>query len=101
MTNLTSAVTQVAPSVTAVTLAADNPSRIGWSFVNDGASDCLIKFGTVASSTSYTARVPSGGGFYEVPSYSVRGVRVVWNGIITGIWVGAVTGTSMATEVSL
>jgi len=72
-----SAVTSVAASASSVTLLATNTSRKGAMIVNDGAKNLFVKFGTTASTTSYTVKLIAGS-FFEVPfSYT---------GIITGIW---------------
>ena len=84
----TSTLTNVAASATNVTLLAANTDRTGAIIVNDGNKNLYIKFGATASTTSFTAKIPSNG-YYEVPfSYT---------GIIDGIWDSA-NGSARITE---
>lgn len=76
----TAAVATVVTSFTAVTLAAANAARVGLIVANtaDASSELYLKFGTAASSTSWTAIVQPGG-YWEMP-------RRYYTGIVTGIW---------------
>lgn len=88
--NATPTLTNVAGSVSSVTLLASNANRRGASLWNDSTSVCYVKFGSTASATSATVKLVADA-YYEVPfSYT---------GIITGIWVAA-TGSVRATEVT-
>ena len=86
----TGTLTNVSASATSVTLAAANTSRTGLIIVNDSTSDMYLKFGSTASTTSYTFLVPAGATYLWEENY---------NGIVTGIWNSA-TGTARVTEVS-
>jgi hypothetical protein len=84
------AVTSIASSATAVTLLTANANRKGATIYNESTSVVFIKFGTVASATSYTVQVaPSG--YYEIP--------FGYTGIITAIWTTA-NGSARITELS-
>lgn len=86
----TSAVTSVASSAASVTLLAANPNRLGAIIINDSNQVLFVKFGTTASSSSYSARLVSNG-YYEVP--------FGYTGIIDGIWVAA-NGNARITELT-
>lgn len=86
----TATLANVAASASSVTLQASNTSRLGWMFVNDSTSAVYVKFGSAASTTSYTVKVAAGG-YYELP--------FGYNGIITGIWDSA-TGNARVTEIT-
>ena len=79
----------VASSVTNVTLLAANVSRRNAIIVNDSTSVLYVKFGATASATSYT---------YRLPSYYTLELPVpIYQGIIDGIWVSA-NGSARVTE---
>jgi hypothetical protein len=88
----TSAVTSVASSATVVTLLALNTSRRTAIIVNDSTSILYIKFGSGASLTSYTYRIPSYG--------TIEIDDPVYTGIVTGIWSSA-NGSARITELAL
>ena len=81
---------QVAGSATSVTLLASNGSRKGAIFVNDSTAILYVKFGTTASTTSYTYKLAAGDTL-EIPT------RPVYTGRIDGIWASA-TGAAAITE---
>ena len=76
----TAVVNVVPTSFTAVTFAAANAARVGLIVVNseDASSELYLKFGSGASSTSWTMIIQPGG-FYEMPPH-------YYSGIVTGIW---------------
>ena len=86
-----STVAQVASSATSVTLLAANANRLGAFITNDSTQVLLVKLGTAATTTSYTAAVPITRGLFEVP--------FGYTGIITGIWIAA-NGNAYVTEVT-
>ena len=99
----TATVTQVPSSATSVTLQAANDLRRQLIVENASTQILYLKFGTAASSTSYTVSLPAGG-IYELPPIA----PVVWAGevvggcyagIVTGAWVSA-DGYAYVTEVS-
>lgn len=72
----------VANSLTNVTLLAASSSRRACKIYNDGSTgNLLVKHGATASVTSFTVKIAPGG-FYEMP-------QPVYTGIIDGIWDGA------------
>lgn len=78
----------VAGSASSVTLLAANTARLGATVHNDSVSTLFVKFGSVASATSFTVRMVSQA-YYEVP--------FGYTGIITGIW-SVATGSARVTE---
>lgn len=86
---LNATVSSVAGSVTSVTLLASNKRRKGATVTNDSSSYLYLKFGSTASTTSYTVLMAPYA-YYEVP--------FEYNGEISGIWVSA-TGSARLTEV--
>lgn len=88
----TSTLANVASSATNVTLQAANGRRLGWYVYNDSTSPLNVKFGAVASATSFTVRIAAGG-FYEMP------VDLIYQGQIDGIW-DAANGNARMTELS-
>lgn len=82
-------VTSVAGSTSSVTLLAANGSRKGALFVNDSTSDCYLKYGATASTSSFTVKI-SAGSFYNMPTPT-------FTGIIDCIWDSA-TGSMLITE---
>jgi hypothetical protein len=86
----TATLSNVSGSASSVTLLASNANRKGATIVNDSSAILYVKFGSTASTTSYTVRMVSNA-YYEVPfNYS---------GIITGIWASA-TGAARVTEIT-
>ncbi len=80
----------VASSATSVTLRAANLGRVGIMIHNDSTQILYVKFGTTASSTSYSVKLIADA-YYEVPFSAYRG-------IITGIWASA-NGSARVTEI--
>lgn len=89
----TATLSNVASSATSVTLLAANASRIGAQITNDSSALLYIKFGTTASTTSYTVVLAGAASapfsYYEVPAG--------FTGRIDGIWASAV-GNARCTE---
>lgn len=86
----TSVLTNVAGSATNVTLLASNTARISAVMYNDSTQIAYVKYGTTASSTSFTVPLASGV-YYEV----VGG----YTGQIDAVWVSA-NGNMRITEIS-
>lgn len=80
----------VASSITNVTLLASNANRLGATIFNDGSANLFIKLGATASATSFTVRVTSQG-YYEVP--------FGYTGQIDGIW-SVANGSARITELT-
>ena len=83
------AISSVGASATVVTLKGANPNRKTLTIVNDGNSSLKIKYGSDASSTSFTHELGSNDEVI-IDDYS---------GIVTGIWQNA-NGDARITEVS-
>lgn len=86
----TATLTNVAASATSVTVLASNTSRVGAQIYNDSTVLLYLKFGTTASTTSFTVLLVASA-YYEVPAG--------YNGKIDGIWASA-TGTARVTEIT-
>lgn len=79
----------VAGSASSVTLIASNSGRKAFSLYNDSTAALYVKYGSAASTSSFTVKVfPNG--FYSDNAYT---------GIITGIWDSA-TGNARTTELT-
>lgn len=88
----TATLSNISSSASSVTLQASNNARKGWVIHNDSTSILYIKFGSSASTTSYTVKLAADG-YYELP------VTSVYTGIITGIWSSA-NGNARVTELT-
>ena len=86
----TAVYSSVAGATADTQLLAANTSRIGATIFNDSNAILYVKFGTGASSTSFTIRVPANG-YYEVPFR--------YRGQINGYWSVAI-GNARITELS-
>lgn len=82
------AVTSVTSSTT---LLAANAARRGFVVVNDSTATLYAKFGSTASTTSYTYKLLAGDSF--------ESMITPYSGIITGIWAAA-NGQAMVTELT-
>lgn len=87
--NSTATESNVAASITNVTLLASNASRKMAMIYNDSTSDLYVKLGTTASTSSFTVKMVSQA-YYELPI-------PVYTGQIDGIWTIAV-GSARMTE---
>lgn len=88
----TAATSNVAASVTTVTVLAANAARLGAMVFNDSAAASLyLKMGASASTTSFTVLIAAGG-YYELP-------QPVYTGNLTAVW-SAANGTARVTETS-
>lgn len=88
----TSTLTNVSSSASSVSVLSSNSGRKGALFFNDSTALLYLKFGTTASTTSFTVQIPSGG-YYEMPGPKI------YSGAIDGIWASA-NGTLRVTELS-
>lgn len=86
----TATLSNVASSATSVTLLASNTARIGAMLYNDSTQNCYVKFGTTASTSSFTVILTTNT-YYEVPGG--------YTGRIDGIWVSA-NGNMRVTELT-
>ncbi len=85
----TADLTNVGSSTSSVTLAAANSGRNGLTIVNDSTAVLYMKYGTTASSSSYTYKLEAGDTFE---------MGTVYTGIVTGIW-ASVNGNARVTEI--
>ena len=88
--SVTSTLSNVAGSITSVTVLAANTARLGATIQNDSAAILYLKFGATASTTSYTVQMAANS-YYEIP--------FGYTGILDGIWSSA-TGSARVTELS-
>lgn len=84
----TGTLSNVSASATSVTLLSASGTRKGFRVYNDSASAVYIKYGTTASTTSFTVRVEAYG-FYSEEDYGGR---------VDAIWTTA-TGTARVTGI--
>lgn len=85
----TATLSNVAASATSVTVLAANTSRMGVIIVNDSTAILYLKFGTTASTTSFTYKL-NPGDTWEMAA-------PVHTGVLDGIWSSA-TGSARVTE---
>lgn len=92
----TATLANVSGSASSVTLQAANTARKGLVVVNDSTAILYVKFGSTASTTSFTyylaGTVSGAPSMLELPG-------VVYTGIVTGIWASA-TGAARVTELT-
>lgn len=86
----TATLSNVASSASNVTLLSSNASRLGASIHNDSTAILYVKFGTTASTTSFTVKMAADA-HYEVP--------FGYTGRIDGIWASA-DGAARMTELT-
>jgi hypothetical protein len=72
-------------------MLASNTARRAFNLYNDSSSAVYIKFGSSASTTSFTVKLAAAG-YYESPT-------LVYRGIVTAIWDTA-TGSMRITELT-
>lgn len=88
----TATLSNVAGSASSVAILASNTSRLGAMLHNDSTAVLYIKYGSTASTTSYTYKLQPGD-HWEMPTYPT------YTGAIDGIWASA-TGTARITEIT-
>jgi hypothetical protein len=88
-----STLSQIAISLTSVSLLASNTNRLSAIFYNNSNQDCFLAFSVTASATAFTVKIPKNGGSYEInqPCYT---------GTISGIWTSTGSGALQVTELS-
>lgn len=89
----TATLANVAASASSVTLQASNGGRAGLIIVNDSTVSCYVKYGSSASTSSYTYKLGPGGILECGPA------GIIYTGIVTGIWDSA-TGNARMTELT-
>lgn len=88
----TATLSNVSTSGTSATLLSANARRLGATIYNDSSVVLYVKFGTTASSTSFTVAMAAGA-YYEIP------IGAVYTGRIDGILASS-TGTARVTELT-
>lgn len=88
----TATLSSVAGSASSQTLLAANAARLNASFYNDSTAILYLKFGTTASSTSFTVKIQPEG-YYELTRPNI------YTGRIDGIWASA-AGAARVTEMT-
>lgn len=83
-------VTALASAATSAQLLAANAARKGLILNNTDANAVLVKYGTTASATSFTVRIPLNG-YWEMP-------KPIYTGRIDAIWEADGAGSLYATE---
>jgi hypothetical protein len=90
--NYAATVTSVAASTSAVTLFALQPDDVsGRMIYNDSSATLYVKFGSGASTTDFTVKIPADT-YFEIPGPDP------YDGQVTGIW-SAAAGSARCTEV--
>lgn len=80
--------TNVSASTSNVTILSANSNRLNATIFNDSLNILYLKLGVVASTTSFTVKIPAGS-YYELP--------IKYIGVIDGIWDGT-DGAARVTE---
>ncbi len=89
----TGTVTSVSASASSVTLKAKNVDRAGLIIYNDSSSACYVKFGAIASTSSFTYKM--GAGDHLV----IDAEAALYTGVVDAIWDSA-SGNARITELS-
>lgn len=92
-TATTATLSNVSASASSVSLAASNAARAGLIVYNDSDYTLFLKFGTAASSTSFTYRVEAGGTYEMVLPTFTAAIEGTWDS--SG---GTPSGTARVTE---
>lgn len=87
-----STLSSVSASASNVTLLSANTNRKGAIFYNDSTAICYLKFGTTASSTSFTIKMSAG-------STMIIDSNPIYRGRVDAIWESA-TGAMRITELT-
>ena len=87
--------TNVTAAASDTLIASANRKRRSMKVMNDSTAILYLKFGSGASTTSYTVKMVAGA-YYEVPS--ITGVGHCYNGALYGYWAAA-NGAARVTEV--
>lgn len=87
----TASLSNVNDTAVSTTLLSANANRLGATIHNDSTAILYVKFGTTASTTSYTVKMIADA-YYEVP--------YKYTGRIDGIWASDASGAARITELS-
>lgn len=91
-TTATATVTRVNDTASSTQLLAANTSRVGAIFHNDSTTTLFLKFGTTATTSSYTYQL--------LPEATMELPNPVFTGAIHGIWSANAAGAVQITELS-
>lgn len=89
-TGATSTLTNVADVATSTTLLSAAATRRKFIIFNDSSADCYVKYGTTASTTSFTWLLPASGHIEEEH----------YNGRVDAIWASDASGSARITEIT-
>lgn len=89
----TATLTNVNDTASSTSILASNTDRRGVMIHNDSTSILYIKFGSTASTTSFTVKIPAGLG-WEMP-------LPIYTGAIDGIWSADASGAARITELEV
>lgn len=87
----TATLANVSGATSSTTLISSNADRRAFVIYNDSSAILYVKFGSTASSTSFT--------YYLAPGATLESQPACYTGIITGIWASA-TGSARTTEIA-
>lgn len=91
-TSATATLSNVSGSASSVTVLAANTGRKGAAFFNDSTSAAYLKFGSTASTSSFTVKL------FPAQTFFIES-DPIYTGIVTGIWDTA-TGAMRVTELT-
>jgi hypothetical protein len=86
----TATLANVSDSASSVTLQASNSARLALIVVNDSTEILYVKYGSSATTTSYTHKLH--------PNEAIR--EELYTGIVTGIWAADASGAARMTELT-
>lgn len=87
----TATLSNVNDAAVSTTILASNAARLGATVYNDSTVALYLKFGSSASTTSFTVKLAADQ-YYEVP--------FGYTGILTGIWASDAAGAARVTELT-
>lgn len=89
----TATLTNVNDTASSTSLLASTAGRLGVTVFNDSTSTLYLKYGTTASATSFTVKIPPGA-YWEMP-------LPIYTGAIDGIWSADASGAARITELTV
>jgi hypothetical protein len=81
----------VSSSASSTTVLSANTAAVGRAVFNDSSAVLYLKYGTTASTSSYTVQIAAGG-YFEFP-------QPLYRGRVDGIWASA-NGAARTTELT-
>lgn len=86
----TATVTGIADAAGSTLLASSNAARVGLLVFNDSGAALFLKYGTGASSSSFTVKLAPGD-YWEMP-------QPIYTGVVHGAWASDAGGQALVTE---